>query len=61
MDEATYIGAITRRPQLDVLQAPGRRRQTQGRSLLTGGASIKRKGNWFAPTVLDRRRSLDGA
>ena len=31
MDEATYIGPITRRPQLDVLRAAGRRRQTQGR------------------------------
>ena len=53
MDEATYIGAITRRPQLDVLKQAGRRREEEGRaSCCCGGHAIKGKGNWFEPTVL---------
>lgn len=52
MDEATYIGAITRRPQLDVLRRQVADARRKGASLLTGGSAIKRKGNWFAPTVL---------
>jgi acyl-CoA reductase-like NAD-dependent aldehyde dehydrogenase len=52
MDEATYIGAITRRPQLDVLRRQVADARRKGASLALGGAAIKRKGNWFAPTVL---------
>jgi acyl-CoA reductase-like NAD-dependent aldehyde dehydrogenase len=52
MDEATYIGAITRRPQLDVLRSQVADARRKGASVLVGGAPIKRKGNWFAPTVL---------
>jgi acyl-CoA reductase-like NAD-dependent aldehyde dehydrogenase len=52
MDESTYIGAITRRPQLDVLRRQVADARRKGASLLTGGSAIKRKGNWFAPTVL---------
>ena len=51
-DEATYIGAITRRPQLDVLRRQVADVKRKGAKLLLGGAPIKRKGNWFAPTVL---------
>ncbi|HEX6137064.1 MAG TPA: aldehyde dehydrogenase family protein [Casimicrobiaceae bacterium] len=52
MDESTYIGAITRRPQLDVLRRQVTDARRKGASVLAGGAAIKRKGNWFAPTVL---------
>ena len=52
MDESTYIGAITRRPQLDVLKRQVADARRKGAKLLLGGAPIKRKGNWFAPTVL---------
>jgi acyl-CoA reductase-like NAD-dependent aldehyde dehydrogenase len=52
MDEATYIGAITRRAQLDVLRRQVADARRKGAVVLTGGAPIKRKGNWFAPTVL---------
>jgi acyl-CoA reductase-like NAD-dependent aldehyde dehydrogenase len=52
MDEATYIGAITRRAQLDVLRRQVADARRKGASVLTGGSAIKRKGNWFAPTVL---------
>jgi len=51
MDEATYIGAITRRPQLDVLRKQVADAKKKGARLLTGGQAIKGKGNWFAPTV----------
>jgi acyl-CoA reductase-like NAD-dependent aldehyde dehydrogenase len=51
-DESTYIGAITRRPQLDVLRRQVADARRKGAKLLLGGAAIKRKGNWFAPTVL---------
>jgi len=53
MDEATYIGAITRRPQLDVLRRQVADARRKGAAVLLGGAPMKRgKGNWFAPTVL---------
>jgi acyl-CoA reductase-like NAD-dependent aldehyde dehydrogenase len=52
LDESTYIGAITRKPQLDVLRRHVTDAKKKGARLLTGGAPIKGKGNWFAPTVL---------
>ena len=52
LDEATYIGAITRRPQLSVLQKQVADARKRGANLLLGGAPIKGQGNWFAPTVL---------
>ena len=51
-DEATYIGAITRRPQLAVLQAHVADAKRKGANLLLGGHVLKGKGNWYAPTVL---------
>ena len=51
-DEATYIGPLTRRPQLDVLRRQVADARRKGATVLFGGAAIKRKGNWFAPTVL---------
>ncbi len=51
MDETTYIGAITRRPQLDVLKKQVADAKRKGARLLLGGSVVKRKGNWFEPTV----------
>ena len=51
MDESTYIGAITRRPQLDVLKKQVADAKKKGARLLAGGHVIKGKGNWFEPTV----------
>ncbi len=51
MDEATYVGAITRRAQLDVLRRQVADAKRKGAKLLLGGATVKRKGNWFEPTV----------
>lgn len=52
MDPATYIGAITRRPQLEVLQAQVDDALAKGARLLAGGHRIERPGNWFEPTVI---------
>ncbi|MCC6867777.1 MAG: aldehyde dehydrogenase family protein [Burkholderiales bacterium] len=52
LDDATYIGAITRKPQLDVLKRQVADAKKKGARVLTGGAAIKGKGNFFAPTVL---------
>ncbi|HMC14010.1 MAG TPA: aldehyde dehydrogenase family protein [Albitalea sp.] len=51
MDEATYIGAITRAPQLAVLEAQVADAQAHGGKLLVGGKRIVQPGNWFEPTV----------
>jgi len=61
MDDSTYIGAITRRPQLDVLRHQVADAKRKGAKLLAGGGVIKRKGNWFEPTVfsgVDHRMAL---
>ncbi len=52
MDEATYIGAITRAPQLDVLEEQVADAIGKGARLLIGGHRIRQPGNWFEPTVL---------
>ena len=51
MDETTYIGAITRAPQLDVLELQVADALSKGARLLMGGHRIKQAGNWFEPTV----------
>ncbi len=51
MDESTYIGAITRRPQLDVLRKQVADAKKKGAKLLAGGSIVRGKGNWFEPTV----------
>jgi len=61
MDESTYIGAMTRKPQLDVLAKQVIDAKKKGAKLLTGGKVIKRRGNWFEPTVfshVDHRMTL---
>jgi acyl-CoA reductase-like NAD-dependent aldehyde dehydrogenase len=49
--EETYIGAITRAPQLDVLDAQVSDALAKGAKLLLGGHRIERPGNWFEATV----------
>jgi acyl-CoA reductase-like NAD-dependent aldehyde dehydrogenase len=51
MKEDTYIGAITRAPQLDVLDAQVADAKAKGATLLTGGSRLPGPGNWYAPTV----------
>jgi acyl-CoA reductase-like NAD-dependent aldehyde dehydrogenase len=52
LEESTYIGAITRRPQLAVLKRQVSDAVKKGAKLRLGGDVLRRKGNWFAPTVL---------
>jgi acyl-CoA reductase-like NAD-dependent aldehyde dehydrogenase len=52
MREDTYIGAITRAPQLDVLQAQVADAVAKGAKLLVGGHRGTGPGNWFEATVL---------
>jgi acyl-CoA reductase-like NAD-dependent aldehyde dehydrogenase len=61
MDESTYVGAVTRRPQLEVLRRQVADAKRKGAKLLTGGNAIAGKGNWFEPTVftdVDHRMAL---
>jgi acyl-CoA reductase-like NAD-dependent aldehyde dehydrogenase len=61
MHDDTYIGAITRPAQLDVLQAQIADALALGASLRAGGQRLPGPGNWFAPTVLtgvDHRMTL---
>jgi acyl-CoA reductase-like NAD-dependent aldehyde dehydrogenase len=50
--EDTYIGAITRAPQLAVLEAQVADAVAKGATLHCGGHRLPGPGNWFAPTVL---------
>ena len=51
MDETTYLGAITRAPQLGVLEAQVADAVAKGARLLLGGARRPGPGNGFEPTV----------
>jgi len=50
--EATYIGPLTRAPQVKVLEAQVKDAVKKGAKILLGGKRIKSRGNWFEPTVL---------
>ncbi|MCG2594719.1 aldehyde dehydrogenase family protein [Ramlibacter sp. XY19] len=52
MNEETYIGAITRAPQLDVLESQVEDAIAKGAVLRTGGERRIDEGNWFDATVL---------
>jgi len=47
----TYIGAITRAPQLDVLDAQVADAKAKGARLHCGGQRLPGPGHWYAPTV----------
>jgi acyl-CoA reductase-like NAD-dependent aldehyde dehydrogenase len=49
--EDTYIGPLTREPQLDVLERQVADAKAKGGKLLVGGARLPAPGNWFQPTV----------
>jgi len=51
MVDATYIGAITRAAQLDVLDAQVLDAKVKGATLLLGGQRLPGPGNGYAPTV----------
>lgn len=59
-DERTYIGPLTRAPQLKVLESQVKDARKKGAKVLVGGERVKSKGNWFEPTVLvDVDHSMD--
>jgi acyl-CoA reductase-like NAD-dependent aldehyde dehydrogenase len=51
MADGTYIGAITRAPQLAVLDHQVADAKAKGARLLCGGHQLPGPGNWYAPTV----------
>ena len=51
-DPASYIGALTRAPQLQVLQRQVDDAVARGATLAIGGHTLPGPGNWFEPTVL---------
>jgi acyl-CoA reductase-like NAD-dependent aldehyde dehydrogenase len=52
MSDDTYIGPLTRMPQLDVLSAQVEDARRRGARVLTGGHVGGGSGNWFEPAVL---------
>jgi acyl-CoA reductase-like NAD-dependent aldehyde dehydrogenase len=52
MDEATTLGPLTRRAQLEVLSGQVADAVAKGASLRLGGRRLERSGNWFEATVL---------
>jgi acyl-CoA reductase-like NAD-dependent aldehyde dehydrogenase len=50
--ESTYIGPITRAPQVDVLERQVADAVNKGAKLVVGGTRIQQPGNWFSPAVL---------
>lgn len=52
MDAASYIGPLTRGPQLQVLQRQVDDALAQGATLAIGGHTLPGPGHWFEPTVL---------
>ncbi len=51
MDEKTYIGPLTRAPQLQILERQVADAKAKGAKLLCGGKRIQRPGYYFEPTV----------
>ncbi|HUP97664.1 MAG TPA: aldehyde dehydrogenase family protein [Usitatibacter sp.] len=51
-DDGTYIGPLTRAPQLEILEAQVKDAVKKGARVLVGGKRLKGPGNWFEPTVL---------
>jgi acyl-CoA reductase-like NAD-dependent aldehyde dehydrogenase len=48
----TYIGPITRAPQIEVLERHLSDAVDKGARLVLGGSRVESPGNWFSPTVL---------
>jgi acyl-CoA reductase-like NAD-dependent aldehyde dehydrogenase len=52
LDEATYIGPLTRAAQIDVLETQLADAKAKGAVVRLGGRRMKRRGHYFEPTVL---------
>jgi acyl-CoA reductase-like NAD-dependent aldehyde dehydrogenase len=53
-EEGIYIGPLSRKDQLNVLEKQVADATSKGATLLTGGKKINRKGYFFEPTVLTK-------
>jgi len=51
-DEATYVGAITRKPQLGVLKAQVADAKRNGGKIAVGGEPLSRPGYFYPPTLV---------
>ncbi len=51
-EEGTYIGALTRKAQLEFIALQIKDATDKGALIMTGGHPVKRKGYYFEPTVL---------
>jgi acyl-CoA reductase-like NAD-dependent aldehyde dehydrogenase len=51
LNEESYIGPITREPQMAVLEGQVKDALAKGATLMTGGKRVGQAGNWFEPTV----------
>src|ERR1035437_6094001 len=52
LNEGTYIGPLTRKPQLDFVEAQVKDAVAKGAKILVGGKRTGNKGYFFEPTVL---------
>jgi acyl-CoA reductase-like NAD-dependent aldehyde dehydrogenase len=52
MEDATFIGPLTRGPQIALLEAQVDDAVARGATVRLGGKRIPRPGHWFEPTVL---------
>ena len=52
LEDDTYIGPLTRAPQIDVLEAQMADARNKGARVLTGGKRLRGRGSYFAPAVL---------
>jgi acyl-CoA reductase-like NAD-dependent aldehyde dehydrogenase len=51
-ETGVYIGSLTRKAQINILESQVADAEKKGARVLTGGKRIHRKGNYFEPTVL---------
>jgi acyl-CoA reductase-like NAD-dependent aldehyde dehydrogenase len=51
-EEGTYLGPLTRKPQLEFIEFQIKDATDKGAKIVTGGKPVKRKGYYFEPTVL---------
>jgi len=51
-EDGVYIGALTRKEQLALLEAQVKEAVSKGATIAVGGKKIDRMGNYFEPTVL---------
>ncbi|HEX4883018.1 MAG TPA: aldehyde dehydrogenase family protein, partial [Casimicrobiaceae bacterium] len=60
LDEATYLGPLTRKAQIGVLKRQVAQARKLGGKVLTGGKAVEGRGHWFEATVVaDAHHGMD--